>query len=223
MAGYQPLQPMVQSNAFVPPSLTTRHTGIMPVPPHRVYRPYPDPPLTGGDVCLWVERLQWETLVNNGGLKAICCPRGRKPYSNRPWIDMPRGGRRFKPISTLPVTGLFDGADHVVMSERVPLGYDGVIADIVCEVVAPGATGFVEGSGDVTWRLAADNRYLRDQGNLTVTVGSLTTPSSIPRGGLLVYSHNLIQFFVNLAPAAIGNINPNARIVCSITGWWWPR
>lgn len=162
-------------------------------------------------------------LLSHGGLKTICCPRGRRPYPNRPWIDMPKEGRRFRPISTLPVAGLFDDFDHVVLSERVPLGYDGVITDVVCEVTAPGATGFVEGSGDVTWRLAADNRYLRDMGNLTVTVGSLITPSPIPRGGLLVYSHNLIQFIVNLTAAAQGNINPNARIVCSITGWWWPR
>jgi len=43
-------------------------------------------------------------------------------------------------------------------NELVPVGYDGVITDVVCGIepgpVASGA-GFVEGSGDLIWRLSA--------------------------------------------------------------------
>jgi hypothetical protein len=177
------------------------------------------------DACLMQEKMVWDEIIQSGGLQTICCPQGRPKYPRRPWQDMPKEGRRFKPISTLLVSSAipFTGLDVLVMSERVPVGYDGVISDVVCEITANGATGFVDGSGDITWRLSADNRWLRDMGNLKVQVGSLTHPSPVPRGMLRVYSHDLIQFFVNFAVGAEAVINPNAYIVCSVTGWFYPR
>lgn len=177
------------------------------------------------DLCLEQEKMIWDEIVSSGGLQTICCPQGRPKYAQRPWVAMPKEGRRFKPISTLLVNDAipFTGLDVLVLSERVPVGYDGVISDIVCEITANGSTGFVDGSGDITWRLSADNRFLRDMGNLKVQVGSLTNPSPVPRGMIRVYSHDLLQFFVSFAPGAEVRINPNARIVCSITGWFYPR
>lgn len=177
------------------------------------------------DLCLAREKSIWDEIIQSGGLTTICCPQGRPKYITKPWQAMPKEGRRFKPISTLLVSDAvpFTGLDVLVMSERVPVGYDGVISDVVCEIVANGATGFLDGSGDITWRLSADKRFLRDLGNLKVQVGSLVTPSPVPRGMLRVYSHDLIQFFVNFLPGAEVRINPNARIVCSVTGWFYPR
>lgn len=179
------------------------------------------------DACLMRDLGLWSELVACGGLHTICCPQGRPKYLQKPWIAMPKEGRRFKPISTLLISTAvpFTGADIVVLSERVPVGYDGVITDVVCEVVpdGTGVTGFVEGSGDISWRLSADQRFLRDMGNLQVSVGSLTNPSPVPRGALRVYSHDLLEFSVAFAVGAEARLNPNARIVCSITGWYYPR
>ena len=86
-----------------------------------------------------------------------------------------------------------------------------------------GATGFVEGSGTVTWRLSADGRYLRDVGNIQVTMGSLIQPSPVPRGGLRVWSHNLIQFSVALETGMEAVLNPAAVVICSINGWFYAR
>jgi hypothetical protein len=138
---------------------------------------------------------------------------------------MPKEGRRFKPVGILPVASItpFTGLDVLVLSVYTPMGYNGVITDVVCEVSASGGSGFVQGSGDVTWRLTADDRYLRDLGDIKVSLGSLTTPGMVPRGGLRTYSHNLVNFYVNMAVGAEARINPAARIICSVTGWWWPR
>lgn len=177
------------------------------------------------DVCLAQERQAWESIIMSGGLQTVCCPRGRQKYVQRPWVAMPKEGRRFKPINTLLVSTAipFTGTDITVMTERVPVGYDGVISDVVCEIVANGGTGFLDGSGDITWRLEADNRMLRDMGNIQVRMGSLTNPSPVGRGMLRVYSHDLLKFVVNFAVGAEVRINPNAQIVCSITGWFYPR
>ena len=178
------------------------------------------------DACLLDDLLYWEYILSLGGLET-CCPKGRKPYANRPWIAMPAEGRRFKPIGTLAVPNLADPAnlntDITVLQVQVPKGYNGVITDVVCEITAAGATGLVDGSGDITWRLSANQRYLRDMGNITTTLGSLTAPNPVPRGGLRVYSSNLLKFTVNFDNAAALNINPAGIIICSITGWYYPR
>ena len=189
------------------------------------FKQYEQGGLNQFDLCLAQEKLVWDEIVESGGLQTICCPQGRPKYTQRPWTAMPKGGRRFKPISTLLVSDAipFTGLDVPVLNERVPIGYDGVISDVVCEIVANGSTGFLDGSGDITWRLSSDGRFLRDMGNLKVQVGSLINPSPVPRGMLRVFSHDLLQFSVNFAVGAEVRINPNARIVCSITGWYYPR
>jgi hypothetical protein len=157
-------------------------------------------------------------------LTKICCPVGRRKYQTRPWVQMPAEGRQFKPVGVSAALGtLPTGVDNVVLSVLVPLGYDGVITDYVCELSANGSTGFVDGSGAITWRLSADGRYLRDVGDIIVTMGSLIQPSPVPRGGLRVFSHNLIEFTANINPAFSGTLNPAALIICSINGWFYAR
>jgi hypothetical protein len=205
--------------AYISPQTTTRDTRVLP----GTVQPVPFR-LTESDLILAGEAEFWGELTS-AGLQAVCCPKGRRPYTKKPWVQMPAEGRRFKPVGILPVADVtpFTGLDVPVLELRVPVGYDGVITDLVCEVVAPGATGFVEGSGDVVWRLSANGRFLRDLGDIRVTLGSLVTPSPTPRGALRVFTQNLVSFTVALAPGAEARIDPNAKIVCSVTGWFWPR
>ncbi len=179
------------------------------------------------DDCLESEYNWWMQFLASGGLKA-CCPQGRKKYTSPPWISPPAEARRFRPITSTSIATFVAGVDTVVLQERIPLGYDGVINDVVFSYL--GGAGFVEGSGDITWRLAADylpvgavttgGRYLRDMGNVITSLGSLTQPSPVPRGGLRVYSYDLVTIYCNIAvgaPIAGGNI------IVSIGGHVWPR
>lgn len=180
------------------------------------------------DGCLCTELYAWEELVGGEGLNKICCPVGRRKYPTRPWVQMPAEGRQFKPVGVSNTIGnLALDTDIAVLTTIVPIGYDGVITDFVCEVTAssggPANGGFVEGSGQISWRLAADKRYLRDLGNIQVTMGSLIQPSPVPRGGLRVFSKNAVTFYVNIASATVGLLDMNARIVCSVNGWWYAR
>lgn len=188
------------------------------------------------DSCLFNDHLLWDEIVAHGGLDLLCCPKGRPKYSTRPWIAMPAEGRRFKPVGILALpAGPFVSATNIPIpwvsgfgvngNVYVPTGYDGVITDVVCEIAPPSGsgTGFTEGSGDITWRLAADRRWLRDMGNIQVTMGSLTSPSPVPRGGLRVYSNDLLQFFVALKTGADARLVAGSNIIVSISGWYWPR
>ena len=185
------------------------------------------------DDCLDAEYAWWMAFLAAGGLKQ-CCPQGRKKYTSPPWVSMPSEGRRFRPITTpgIPLTsfqtaGVFNGLDVVILQMPVPLGYDGVISDVVMSFTGQ---GFDEGSGEITWRLAATylpvgglqtgGRYLRDMGNVTSSIGSLTQPSPVPRGGLRVYSGDLVTMLCSIASTATVS---NGVIVGSIAGWVWPR
>lgn len=202
----------------MPAALTRQYPpGLMPR-----CRPYGANPY---DDCLESEYRDF-TDIFNAGIPS------RKLYPSPPWVTMPPEGRRFRPISVAPLTsfgspGPFTGADVVVLQMRVPLGYDGVISDVVANF---SGSGFDEGSGEITWRLAADylpigglttgGRYLRDMGNILVSLGSLTQPSPVPRGGLRIYSWDLVTFYANISAAATV---ANGNIICSIAGWTWPR
>jgi len=180
------------------------------------------------DACLMNELDMWEGLVGSSGLTKICCPMGRRKYATRPWVQMPAEGRQFKPVGVSDVIGnIATDSNIAVLQTIVPIGYDGVITDFVCEVVPSSGGvangGFVEGSGQIHWRLSADRRYLRDLGDIQVTMGSLVQPSPVPRGGLRVYSKNLIEFDVNITGATAALLDPLARIVCSVTGWFYAR
>ena len=187
----------------------------------------------GFDDCLDAEYKWWMQFLAAGGLKT-CCPQGRRKYTSPPWVSMPSEGRRFRPITSTPLTSFqvpgpgFNGTDTVVLQMRVPLGYDGVISDVVMNYL--GGSGFDEGSAEITWRLAADylpvgglqtgGRYLRDMGNVQVSLGSLTQPSPVPRGGLRIYSNDLVTILCAINPAATV---ANGNIIVSISGWTWPR
>ena len=222
-------------NAYIPPyvgsysaPLTYRNTGIQ----RMAYKPY-EYGLSIYDACLSRELMIWNMIIAQGGLQTICVPVGRPKYANRPWIVMPAEGRRFKPIAILSLTDpsvVFDGSNIIVpfttaANNYVPLGYDGVITDVIMNVLpgSSGITGFVEGSGDITWRLQIQQRYARDFGNIQTQVGSLTSPSPVPRGGIRVRSRDQLQFLVALAAGSDSRLSPDDRIVCSLSGWFYPR
>ncbi len=209
-------------------SLTYRDTGVISA---RIGLPTQMQAPNEYDACLKADADAWEEIVGNGGLQKYCCPKGRKPYTQRPWISMPAEGRRFKPIAILATaSAVFDDTDQVIpfttnANLYVPIGYDGVITDVMCGIFpgSDGVTGFVEGSGDLIWRLSAAGRYLRDLGNIQTSLGSLTAPNPVPRGGLRIYSDDQLVWTCRFAAGADSRISASARIVCSLVGWYYPR
>ena len=209
--------PLPQQLSMPPSHFRTYPKGLMP---H--CRPYG---ANEYDDCLEREYRDYVTAFNSELGK-------RKEYLSAPWVSMPPEGRRFRPITSTPLTsfqtaGVFNGLDVVVLQMRVPLGYDGVISDVVLNFTG---SGFDEGSGEITWRIAADylpigglqvgGRYLRDMGNVITSLGSLTQPSPVPRGGLRVYSWDLVTVYCNIASTATV---ANGVILASLAGWTWPR
>lgn len=185
------------------------------------------------DACLDNDYRIWCNILARGGLESVCRPVGSRPYSARPWVEQPDGGRTFSPVEVLDVNSFVEGVETTVLTVEVPFGYDGVINYVVATVLpsAGAPSNFSDGSGQITWRLTANglatssitaaSRHLRDWGNVIVSRGSMTDPSPIPNGGLRIYSRNLIQMTVELSAGS--GLNPQANILCSVQGWVYPR
>ena len=150
-----------------------------------------------------------------GGLEQICCP-GRTPYEDPPWLVQPPQGRQFSEVNTIALPAP-DGLEYLVTQFKVPTGYDGVITSVVNLYTA---AGFVEGSGDLTWRVRIGRRWARNFGNVTTTMGSLTSPCPLFRGGWRVSTNQTIQYFVNHSP--LSGL-AGGRIVCAFFGWFYPQ
>ena len=169
------------------------------------------------DFCLlrdWrmFNRIQWPQLA--------FYTHGRPVFN--PWGEdgIPHGAVTFNPNKSIllpdPVAG-----DTTVFSIVVPVDYDGVILGNYHKYTGAGV--FVEGSGDIAWRVRVNGRYLRDMGNMLTTQGGPKTPSPVA-GGVFVPSHGLIEYVVT-APNVSGFLPPagQGRILTGLHGYFLPR
>ena len=163
--------------------------------------------------CLNRELAYWEAIRSGGGLEKFCCP---SKYLQEPWLKMPSTGRRFQKISSIALPAM-TGLDNVVVSFTVPVGYDGVIQQMVNFWTG---IGFEEGSGQLTWRIKNNNRWIKDYGQILTTLGSLATPYTVFQGPVRIASKQTITYYVNnaLASGLLGG-----RAVCALLGWFYPR
>jgi hypothetical protein len=136
-------------------------------------------------------------------------------YKDPPWLKMPPEGRQYQEINSI-VTPAADSTDYTVTEFKVPTGYDGVITSIANFYTG---VGFVEGSGDIVWRVQIGNAWCRNFGNIETTLGSLTSPCPLFRGGVRVYSNQTIRYSTSIP---IGSLIAGGRIVCAVFGWYYP-
>jgi hypothetical protein len=166
---------------------------------------------------LQVESDLWGYIQARGGMTKLC-PGSADLYPQPPWVKQPSQGKRYSKISSIALPAA-DATDYEVLSFYVPLGFDGVIISTVNLYTG---TGFEEGSGDLTWRIKLNQRYVKDYGAITTSIGSLQTPYNINSGAIRIQSRQLVQYIVNRSVASGGNLN-GGRIVCGLFGWYWPR
>jgi hypothetical protein len=99
---------------------------------------------------------------------------------------------------------------------HVPQGYDGVISSLVQQYTG---TGFVDGSGDLKWRIRIGDRWAEDMGNMITQLGSLQSPYQIYRSGIRLRDRDAVSYVVN---HAVGSSLSGGRIICGCFGWYYP-
>lgn len=189
--------------------------------------------LNKSDLCLSLDFSDFERIDP----QAFSC--GRKPLcfliDERDWSGIedaeeviqsgpPAGAVTLNPTDAIPLPDTSAG-NVVIFQFRVPYGYDGILLgqfhDYVPDPTAP-PTPFVQGSGDIAWRIAIDGRYARDCGEMLVSMGSRRALSPIA-GGIQLRSGNLVQYIAQFLNAT-GALTPGlGSLPASLHGYGWPR
>ena len=124
-------------------------------------------------------------------------------------VEKQRSFDRFGTVATPAV-----GASATVLTEIVPLGYDGVLERISHNV---SGSALIQGSGDLIWRIRIDGRFLQDYGNMLVEFGSPQWPR--PISGIYVKSGQRLEYVVE----NINFILVVSYITCCFAGYYWPQ
>jgi hypothetical protein len=148
-------------------------------------------------------------------------PRGVDLFT-MPWDEdygaIPEQSVPFNQTGSL-LTPATAAGDQTVLSFRVPSGYDGLLTALYWGYTG---TGFLQGSGDLVWRVRRNQVYLNDLSNVLYAFGSSIQPAPLTQGALLK-SDQLVSLVVNV-PNLSGAIQIGASFVFGgLIGFWWPR
>lgn len=174
-------------------------------------------PFNRYDYCLSLEQRLWERI------KALPpCSVPKEFWSKVPWDEdfgsIPALAVPFHRIQTI-VTPAPAAGDTVVSQLVVPLGYDGIITGVYWRY---NGQGFIEGSGDIIWRIQVNQRYVKDLSQVLFTLGSPESPMPMTDGQLL-QSRQRVSIIVNV-PNLSGMIQVgSATITGGLFGFYWPK
>jgi hypothetical protein len=135
-----------------------------------------------------------------------------------PWEVMPPNGRPFHYQQAVACPALGTN-DYAVVSFLVPTGWNAAIKAIANLYTS---AGFIEGSGDLIWRIDVDGVYLPGFDAITTTLGS-TDQARRLEGAILAKSNELVRYTVSVAAAAPIPVGTGNNIICAIDGWFYPE
>jgi hypothetical protein len=137
-----------------------------------------------------------------------------------PWIYQPVNWENVDQINYALVPPI--GSTAVIISYVVPPGRNGIINKVACNFVGG---GWVEGSGDIVWRILVDGTPPPGATSYDSILASLGGPSQ-PTGiaGFRFFENQVLQFvaFNNPSGANGGVVVAGQRVGARFTGWNYP-
>ena len=175
-------------------------------------------PFTHYDWCLYKEMDRWRRIHVQ-----MPCSVPRDLWDALPWSEeqasLPALARSFRPVSGI-ITPAPAAGDTPVITLHVPHGWDAILAGFYWRY---NGLNFIEGSGDIFWRIRINQRFVKDLGNVGFTLGSPATPMPMTEGGQLLQTRQTVQILVNV-PNISGTIQVGAsRITAGLFGFFWPK
>jgi hypothetical protein len=137
-----------------------------------------------------------------------------------PWIYQPVNWENVDQINYALVPAI--GSTVTIISYVVPPGRNGIINKVACNFVGG---GWVEGSGDIIWRILVDGTPPPGATSYDSILASLGGPSQ-PTGiaGFRFFENQVLTFvaFNNPAGANGGVVVAGQRVGARFTGWNYP-
>jgi len=174
-------------------------------------------PLNEFDYCLLREVAKWKRMK-----PLPVCSVPEDLWAVLPWEpewgSLPALAVPFRHIQSI-VTPAAVAGDQVVSQLIVPQGYDGLLAGVFWKY---NGVNFIEGSGDIFWRIQVNMRFVKDLSNVGFTLGSSVTPMPMTEGQQL-QSRQRISVVVNV-PNLSGTIQVGTSTVTGgLFGFFWPK
>lgn len=141
-------------------------------------------------------------------------------------IVPPYGALTFNQFKAIPLPAPAAG-EVELFTFKVPIGYDGIITGQSNGFINQGGGAFIEGSGDLVWRIAVNEnsaiRFLKDCGAIIFSLGQVNNWQTAP-GGLRLYSGNTCTLIVT-CPNGTGSLPPpgTGQVFAGLHGHYWPR
>jgi hypothetical protein len=198
------------SNGAPPPFLLRRHRATL----HGLGQPGQPP--TGPAILAPFNSP--DDPAYNSGENAPNIHKGRPDLP--PWIYQPVNWENVDQINYALVPAI--GSTAIIISYVVPPGRNGIINKVACNFVGG---GWVEGSGDIVWRILVDGTPPPGATSYDSILASLGGPSQ-PTGiaGFRFFENQVLTFvaFNNPAGANGGVVVAGQRVGARFTGWNYP-
>lgn len=132
------------------------------------------------------------------------------------WVQPPP---KFQPfdyqgVIQTPADGVT--TDQIVLSFVVPVGFSGVIKRLSGNYTGP---GFVQGSGNLIWRIIVNGVPVKNYSNILIEFGSIVTPRTTD--GIIISSGQVVQYVVNRPTTVVAS--PGTFVICTAAGYYWPQ
>src|ERR1041384_2247875 len=166
-----------------------------------------------------------EALFKSIAGRSLAMPDQSPASSNgaaAPWIDPPEGFESLPGPSSI-VLPAADDADYVVLSYRVPSGWDGVVKQVAHIYTGPRQ---VLGTGYLTWRIFRNGNPVKGFDAIQVPYGGISSNGSVVTfdlgAGFRGFSNELITYVVKHSSTSTLPAGA-AYIVCFIGGGVFPQ
>lgn len=130
--------------------------------------------------------------------------------SQPPWLAMPASGIPYNEVNYVPLPAI--GAEANVIRFVVPDGMNGVIKWIGNNFVGG---GWVEGSGNVVWRIEADGMAIRNHENIISSLGNPSAPTET--APIRIHEGQVITLVVRNVNVAVAGQQSGGRL----SGWFY--
>lgn len=158
-----------------------------------------------------------ERIIRIGGFEMTIPFAKRRRYKADPWVIMPPEGERLQKFGSI-VRPANDGADHLIFSFQMPKAWDGVATNVMFSSTD---NSFIQGSGDLVWRLKVGARWIPDFANVTFSLNDLRYPHELVGGYIRLLSLQFVSLYVNVPPTSA--VDPASRVNAAVVGWQYPK
>lgn len=132
---------------------------------------------------------------------------------------MPAEGREWYERASIITPAINPAPGQLVLDFQCPSGYRGLLYGITNLYLG---TGFVQGSGDLIWRLQIGNGWVRDMGEMLYMLGAVGQPFPLSDQYLIAPNQRVRMFVQTVNASGLIQVGV-ARMVMELQGWWMPE